>query len=172
MICQNCKSNILIEKGDYSLISEEKNDESFISKGKRKEKIEEYQKDFESKIIEYGEIIKNEEIEEIILKKNKNINSEFRKINEEDLLDKTIDTINNNTFNEPPIKFKKDGSIYFGSWNCNFQKEGFGITINPDGSIYKGLYKQDSINKFGIFIDKEGNYYKGDFKDGKKKRKR
>ena len=35
MICQNCKSNILIEKGDYSLISEEKNDESFISKGKR-----------------------------------------------------------------------------------------------------------------------------------------
>ena len=49
MICQNCKSNILIEKGDYSLISEEKNDESFISKGKRKEKIEEPRKTLSQK---------------------------------------------------------------------------------------------------------------------------
>ena len=171
MICQNCKSNLLIEKGDFNLIEEdEKKDESFFSKinKNQNEKLQEYQKDFESKLIDYGEIIKNEEIEEIISKKNKNINSEFRNINPGEILDKTSDTSNNYIFNEPPIKFKKDGSIYYGSWNCNFQKEGFGITINPDGSIYKGLYKQDSMNKFGIFIDKDGNYYKGNFKEGKK----
>jgi hypothetical protein len=168
MICNNCKGTIL-EKGEYIIDSYDKKDlESTDSKKEKNERLQECQKDFETKILEYGEIINNEEIEKIIYEKNKNINSEFRNINQEEILDKTSDTTNNYIFNEPPIKFKKDGTIYYGSWNCNFQKEGFGITINPDGSVYKGLYKQDSMNKFGIFIDKDGNYYKGDFKDGKK----
>ena len=172
IICKNCKSNIIPEKGNYNLFDNDEkkeNDSSFSNKERHNaEKLLEYQKDFELKLIDYGEIIENEEFEDIIREKNQNINSEIRNINQEEILDNTSDTSNNNIFNEPPIKFKKDGTIYYGGWNCNFQKEGYGITINPDGSIYKGLYKQDSMNKYGIFIDKDGNYYKGNFKDGKK----
>ena len=166
--CKNCK-NKESEKSEYNFDNELKRE---IESSKREkiemEKLEESKKNFESKILEYGEIIKEEEIEEILLQKNKNINSEFQKMNQTEILDKTSDTSINNIFYEPPIKFKKDGTIYFGGWNCNFQKEGFGITINSDGSVYKGLYKQDLIDKYGFFIDKNGNYYKGNFKDGKK----
>ena len=77
MMCKNCQGNIL-ERGEYIIDSYDKKDlESSNSKKEKNEKLQECQRDFESKILEYGEIINKEEIENIIYEKNKNINSEF-----------------------------------------------------------------------------------------------
>ena len=121
-------------------------------------------KSLEIKLNEYGKIIKNEEIDEIIKEKIKNIPN-FLNI---DKLDLSIhQTELNKIPNNPIIKFKKDGTIYQGNWNNNYQKEGYGIYIIPDGGIYKGIYKNDIMDNYGIFIDENGNYYKGNLKNGK-----
>ena len=66
----------------------------------------------------------------------------------------------------PAIKFS-DGEIYDGEWNINHQRNGYGISINRDGNIYKGLWENDNFGKYGAFFDKKGNYYIGELVDGK-----
>jgi len=65
-----------------------------------------------------------------------------------------------------PIKFSNN-EIYKGSWNANKQRHGFGININTDGIIYKGLWDKDNIGNYGLFLYENGNYYKGELKQGK-----
>ena len=71
-----------------------------------------------------------------------------------------------NIFSSQPIKFST-GEIYMGSWNSKNQRHGFGIGINPDGTLFKGLWKGDKVGNFGIFMEKNGDYYMGELKDGK-----
>lgn len=65
----------------------------------------------------------------------------------------------------PPFKFK-DGSIYSGHWNSNGKKEGYGVNIGANGSLYKGYWLNDKIHKYGTFYDGHGNKYKGALKNG------
>lgn len=65
----------------------------------------------------------------------------------------------------PPFKFK-DGSIYSGHWNSNGKKEGYGVNIGANGSLYKGYWLNDKIHKYGMFSDGHGNKYKGALKNG------
>ena len=65
----------------------------------------------------------------------------------------------------PPFKFK-DGSIYSGHWNSNGKKEGYGVNIGANGSLYKGYWLNDKIHKYGVFSDGHGNKYKGALKNG------
>ena len=71
---------------------------------------------------------------------------------------------------EPMIKFA-DGEIYEGGWNLKNQRNGYGISINRDGNVFKGLWENDNFGNFGAFIDNNGNYYIGELENGKAKGK-
>jgi hypothetical protein len=61
----------------------------------------------------------------------------------------------------------KDRSLYIGTFNTNFQKEGFGIYYQEDGSKYTGYFKNDTMNGYGRIVFPEGDYYDGEFVNGK-----
>ena len=71
---------------------------------------------------------------------------------------------------EPMIKFE-DGEIYEGGWNMKNQRNGYGISINKEGNVFKGIWENDNFGKFGAFIDNSGNYYIGELQNGKAKGK-
>ena len=55
-----------------------------------------------------------------------------------------------------------------GTWHQNC-REGEGVFIWNDGSIYKGSWKNDKREGFGIKVDAEGRYegeWKNDQKEG------
>lgn len=56
-----------------------------------------------------------------------------------------------------------DNSIYKGTINSKWQKEGFGKLYLNDGSIYIGLFKDDKIEGRGRMMNVEGFVYEGDF---------
>ena len=66
----------------------------------------------------------------------------------------------------PPIKFPS-GEIYKGNFNSRKQRDGLGISINSNGTLFKGNWNCDKIGNFGIFLEKNGDYYIGELKDGK-----
>jgi hypothetical protein len=74
---------------------------------------------------------------------------------------------NNNLIKKEGYKFKKDNSIYKGSWNKKGKKEGFGIYINSTGDKYIGFFKNDLFNGKGCLINSNGNYFEGNFLNGK-----
>ena len=81
--------------------------------------------------------------------------------------------INNNnllSIQEPMIKFP-DGEIYEGGWNLNNQRNGYGISVNKEGNVFKGLWENDNFGKYGAFIENNGNYYMGELDSGKAKGK-
>ena len=61
----------------------------------------------------------------------------------------------------PLIKFST-GEIYEGFWNKENKREGYGVNINPEGSVTKGFWRNDSICDYGVLVDKNGAYYKGE----------
>ena len=79
---------------------------------------------------------------------------------------------NNNllSLQEPMIKFP-DGEIYEGGWNLNNQRNGYGISVNKEGNVFKGLWENDNFGKYGAFIENNGNYYIGELENGKAKGK-
>ena len=65
------------------------------------------------------------------------------------------------------IYISEDDRKYLGTWNPKTnQREGVGIFVTHDGSIYEGLWKNDLPNGKGRKITEYGDYYVGDFKDG------
>jgi hypothetical protein len=55
----------------------------------------------------------------------------------------------------------EDGTIYYGYYNKNYEREGYGILILPDGSKYIGFFKNNKMNGRGRLISSEGDYYEG-----------
>ena len=55
-----------------------------------------------------------------------------------------------------------DNEYYKGQWNIHCQKDGIGIYIYDNGSVYYGNYINDKQEGKGILIQPNGSYYKGD----------
>ena len=66
----------------------------------------------------------------------------------------------------PPIQLS-NGEIYSGGWNLKGKKQGYGVSIDSDNNIYKGLWKNNNYGEYGCFIHNNGNYYKGKLIKGK-----
>ena len=72
---------------------------------------------------------------------------------------------NDEVFYVPLIKFPT-GEYFSGFVNKNFQKQGYGIQINEDGTVYKGFWQNNDID-YGAIIDKNDTYYIGEIKEKK-----
>ena len=59
------------------------------------------------------------------------------------------------------------GSHYFGYFKNDFFQSGYGKTVNKNGNIYLGEFKEGLANGLGVFTTKGGNVYKGDWIDNK-----
>lgn len=66
----------------------------------------------------------------------------------------------------------EDWTIYVGEWARSNEyeselrvREGFGIRIWPDGSIYEGWFKQDCAYGKGRLIHADGYIYEGDWEN-------
>lgn len=126
-----------------------------------------------------GDLIMNIEEEKKNLVQNLSLKGQF--------LDEDINTFiesiepNFNTFETPneikerinksniiklPLIKMNDGNIYEGSWNLDGKKEGYGIYINTNKYIYKGLWKNGCFDEYGFLFNNKDNYYIGEFIDG------
>lgn len=124
-----------------------------------------HQKDFEAKITSYGCFITENEMKQSmnpIIAQILSLHQDQCQCNQLEIND---DPLYKYTFSQPPIKFK-DGTIYHGHWNYNNKKEGYGVNICSDGSLYKGYWKDDKIQRKGLFVDVKGNWYEGELEDG------
>ena len=117
----------------------------------------------ESCIKEKGGIVENISITKVL----EEINPIANKIS---LPKEILNNISLPSIQEPMIKFP-DGEIYEGGWNLKNQRNGYGILINKEGSVFKGLWENDNFGKYGAFIDNNGNYYIGELENGKAKGK-
>ena len=65
-----------------------------------------------------------------------------------------------------PYKYKSDGSTYIGQYN-NGLREGFGMLVKADGSLFQGQWRNDKLNcrGNGRAFYKNGDIYTGDFTD-------
>lgn len=61
----------------------------------------------------------------------------------------------------PMLVRYEDGSQYSGQVDINKKKQGMGILISKDGSVYEGSWLNDSFTGYGRCMDSEGNYYEG-----------
>lgn len=51
-------------------------------------------------------------------------------------------------------------SIYLGEWLVNTQiREGKGVQVWPDGSLYEGYWQNNKANYFGRLLHKDGDIY-------------
>ena len=130
------------------------------------EKIKsEIMKKFNEEIKEFTEIISIEEFNSIYNSDN-NI-KQFDDFIKENFNDDICNKKFRKTFSEPPLLFKKDKSIYKGSFNFYGKKEGFGILIDSSGNKYIGEWKNDLFHGQGILLSINGDFYQGDFIKGK-----
>ena len=149
----------ITEKSDLGTNDEKDNNKISYSSNIDKNNYGKIKINFENFLKNQAEFISDKTFEEIIEQTNKDINK----------IDFPKEIENNkeqNIFITPPVKFI-NGEIYKGSWNTNNQRHGFGININPNGLIYKGLWKQGNIGKYGLFVEENGNYFKGELKNQK-----
>lgn len=117
----------------------------------------------ETTIRQRGEIYENTSITEIL----EQLNPMANKIN----LPKEIENdYSSFSLKEPMVKFA-DGEIYEGGWNLRHQRHGYGISMNKEGNVFKGLWENDNFGKYGAFIENNGNYYIGELENGKAKGK-
>ena len=129
-------------------------------------KLKQTNKNLEKKISQMGNIISENEFNNII---NKDINNYIKKnvINFKDRIPQNI-----STFQLEPIKFKNN-NIYYGNWNNNCQMEGYGIYyLNDNKVITEGVWNKGDIIYGRIFLT-NGDIYIGEMKnslpDGKGK---
>lgn len=62
----------------------------------------------------------------------------------------------------------ENGARYEGQWNVETnQRDGKGVQIWADGSIYEGYWKNDKANGRGRLIHADKDVYEGDWKDDK-----
>jgi len=117
----------------------------------------------EYNIKQKGEFFENKSIAEIL----EELNPMANRIN---LPKEIINDISLFYIKEPMVKFA-DGEIYEGGWNLDFQRHGYGISVNKDGNVFKGLWENDNFGRYGAFIENNGNYYIGELSQGKEKGK-
>lgn len=60
-----------------------------------------------------------------------------------------------------------NGAEYEGEWDMEGRKDGKGVQIWVDGSLYEGYWKNDKANGRGRLIHADGDVYNGDWKDDK-----
>ncbi len=61
-----------------------------------------------------------------------------------------------------------NGTIYTGYFdNKTNLREGFGVQIWPDGSLYIGLWHKGQASKYGRFALADGDCYEGDWERDK-----
>ena len=89
------------------------------------------------------------------------INPEANKIE----LPEFISKEHSNTIELPPIKLD-NGNIYGGEWNLKGQREGYGINIDKNNNIYKGLWKNNNYGEYGCLFKNNGSYYQGQLCNG------
>ena len=138
-------------------INNEKEKEYFFSNLENKH-FQKIKQNFENIVKYHGDFIVNRKIDEIIDEANPYVK-------EIDLPENIVKMEEPNCFFAPAIRFNT-GEIYKGSWNSSNQRHGYGISISPDGDVYKGLWDEDKIGNYGLFVDMDGNYYKGELNDG------
>ena len=114
---------------------------------------------FNKKLSNMGKFLKSQKMEQIL----DSINPMVNKVN---IPDNILKIKKPNTYEQPLVRFH-NGEMYKGYWNTNNQRDGYGISINSDKEIYKGLWNNDQIGDYGAFFDNEGNYYKGKLVNGK-----
>jgi hypothetical protein len=64
------------------------------------------------------------------------------------------------------VKYR-DGSIYKGYYNKDWQKEGYGILFMPDQSIYEGFFISNLMEGRGRVLNADGILYDGEFSNNK-----
>ena len=63
-----------------------------------------------------------------------------------------------------PLYTYENGSRYIGQWNPTTDiREGKGILVKVDGSIYEGYWKNNKFNGKGRKIYSDGGIYEGDW---------
>ena len=60
-----------------------------------------------------------------------------------------------------------NGAEYEGEWDEMGRKDGRGVQIWVDGSLYEGYWKADKANGRGRLIHADGDVYNGEWKDDK-----
>lgn len=115
-------------------------------------------KDFDQRISKIGEYVVDAFLDDILknhIKESEDILETFkanRKYNKQ-FFGYTID--------KRLIRLSFDGSFYKGQWSLDLKRNGFGISIRPDGSRYQGTWLNDCIHGIGRFTNINGNYYEG-----------
>ena len=139
---------------------EESKEEEDVDDSKIREKKREVIEKFDKLVTEFAEYITDDRLNEA----DKTV---IKKI-EEHLDDMSIESNENsyNCFIRPALLFKKDNSIYKGSWNFQGKKEGFGTFIDAKGNKYSGEWKDDKLNGKGRLFSINGDYYEGFFNNG------
>ena len=66
-----------------------------------------------------------------------------------------------------PITTDRFGNKYYGEWDELGRKDGKGIQLYTNDSLYEGYWKEDKRNGRGRLIYDKGNVYNGEWKDGK-----
>jgi hypothetical protein len=62
----------------------------------------------------------------------------------------------------------ENGAKYEGEWDIsNDMRDGKGLQIWADGSLYEGYWKADKANGRGRLIHADGDVYEGEWKDDK-----
>ena len=66
----------------------------------------------------------------------------------------------------PKTLLLSNKSFYIGEWRVGTDvREGRGMTVWEDGSLYEGYWKNNKGNFFGRLIHKDGDIYQGEFLD-------
>lgn len=124
------------------------------------ENLEIFEKTFDMNLNTFGKFISEDEFQESINSKVKEIEKILGPITKEGNYNKKF----MNILTKPPIKFNEEGTIYKGDWNMQGKKHGYGILVTKEGSKYEGFWKNDQLEGLGRFIEIRGNYYDGNFK--------
>lgn len=122
-----------------------------------KDNLKTFEESLNSNLNSIGKFISEEEFQDSIDNKVK----EIEKILGPITIDLNYHKQFKNTFTKPPIKFKEEGTIYKGDWNIQGKKHGHGILVTREGSKYEGFWKNDQLEGLGRFIEIRGNYYDG-----------
>ena len=64
--------------------------------------------------------------------------------------------------------YLQNGSVYWGEWRTDSNvREGRGVQVWPDGSLYEGYWKNNKANFYGRLLHKDGDIYQGSWLDDK-----
>jgi hypothetical protein len=67
-----------------------------------------------------------------------------------------------------PMTLLENKTKYEGQWNEETnERDGMGVLVWPDGSVYEGYWKHDKANGRGRLIHADKDIYIGDWKDDK-----